>query len=375
MRRLLPIATALTLACGCAGSTGPQGDPGPAGPQGTPGPAGMPGAPGASGPEGPQGPTGASGASGADGQPGATGPQGPAGAAGATGPAGPTGAAGPIGPQGPAGTIDLTKVIANGTAPQAGGFNVTGAGTISGGLTVNNGSARDVVIGGAGSCGASYSGLSVQGAFSGCTNYSLLGDGTNLYVNAAGGGIVFRTNNTTTMQLASSGAPQFLANTNPLNISSAWSGTPDITTNASEISNDTSAYKTLMIVGNRSAGLGRRVSVWDRLEVNGTFVNNSSREHKKDIQKLGAADYRHVLDVVEHTDVYHYRWRADGIDQKQRIGLIAEEAPDEIRDETGKALSMLDYNGLLLAAVKAQQKQIAELKAEVEQLKRRSPRP
>ncbi|HEX5872182.1 MAG TPA: hypothetical protein VFY65_17250, partial [Longimicrobium sp.] len=36
-----------------------------------------------------------------------------------------------------------------------------------------------------------------------------------------------------------------------------------------EISNDTKDYKTLMILGNRSAGIGRRVSVWDRLEVNG----------------------------------------------------------------------------------------------------------
>ncbi|HEX5871577.1 MAG TPA: hypothetical protein VFY65_14220, partial [Longimicrobium sp.] len=39
-----------------------------------------------------------------------------------------------------------------------------------------------------------------------------------------------------------------------------------------EISNDTRDYKTLMILGNRSAGIGRRVSVWDRLEVNGTFA-------------------------------------------------------------------------------------------------------
>lgn len=59
---------------------------------------------------------------------------------------------------------------------------------------------------------------------------------------------------------------------NPLRISSGWTGSPDGVTNRAEISNDTGAHKTLMIVGNNSAGMGRRVSVWDRLEVNGDVV-------------------------------------------------------------------------------------------------------
>jgi len=59
---------------------------------------------------------------------------------------------------------------------------------------------------------------------------------------------------------------------NPVRFTSAWSGFPDATTNQAEISNDTGAFKTLMIVGNRSAGMGRRVSIWDRLEVNGDAV-------------------------------------------------------------------------------------------------------
>jgi hypothetical protein len=63
---------------------------------------------------------------------------------------------------------------------------------------------------------------------------------------------------------------------NPVRFTSAWSGFPDAATNHAEISNDTSAFKTLMIVGNKSAGLGRRVSVWDRLEVNGTLQVNGT---------------------------------------------------------------------------------------------------
>lgn len=62
---------------------------------------------------------------------------------------------------------------------------------------------------------------------------------------------------------------------NPVKFSSAWSGFPDgALRDRAEICNDTGTYKTLMIVGNRSDGGTRRVSVWDRLEVNGELKVN-----------------------------------------------------------------------------------------------------
>ena len=65
---------------------------------------------------------------------------------------------------------------------------------------------------------------------------------------------------------------RILTGSNPIRFTSGWSSFPDPVTNQAEISNDTGTYKTLMIVGNKSAGLGRRVSIWDRLEVNGTML-------------------------------------------------------------------------------------------------------
>lgn len=67
------------------------------------------------------------------------------------------------------------------------------------------------------------------------------------------------------------GSVRLLTGSNPIRFTDKWTGFPDNKLNGAEISNDTDGYKTLMIVGNRAAGLGRRVSVWDRLEVNGTF--------------------------------------------------------------------------------------------------------
>jgi hypothetical protein len=56
---------------------------------------------------------------------------------------------------------------------------------------------------------------------------------------------------------------------NKLKLSTQWSGFPDDKKDGAEISNDTKDYKTLMIVGNKSAGGPRSVSVWDKLTVNG----------------------------------------------------------------------------------------------------------
>jgi hypothetical protein len=69
---------------------------------------------------------------------------------------------------------------------------------------------------------------------------------------------------------------RILTGSNPVQINSAHAGFSNNVTNQAEISNDTGAFKSLMIVGNRSGGLagpglGRRVSVHDTLEVNGTL--------------------------------------------------------------------------------------------------------
>ena len=64
--------------------------------------------------------------------------------------------------------------------------------------------------------------------------------------------------------------------TNKLRFSSAWSGFPDSAKDQSEISNDATNFKQLMIVGNKSAGAERRVGVWDRLDVNGSLNVNGN---------------------------------------------------------------------------------------------------
>lgn len=80
-----------------------------------------------------------------------------------------------------------------------------------------------------------------------------------------------------------SGGICLLEDTNPIKFTSSWTGFPDSTINKAEISNDTGIYKELMLVGNQSSGQGRKVTVFDRLDVNGFLYTNGSAEVKKSI--------------------------------------------------------------------------------------------
>ncbi|TJZ64252.1 tail fiber domain-containing protein [Chitiniphilus eburneus] len=209
----------------------------------------------------------------------------------------------------------------------------------------------------------------------------------------------------------------------PLRLSSGWTGKPDGGGGWAEISNDIGTYKTLMIIGNKSNdGSTRRVSVWDRLEVNGSlevtkgivFENNLSEHIKRDgvlyryngQAYLGVDDHFYVYDWSRskaiHLDVANsvingarlgtpsdlrlkedvatlanpldtvrklrgvsYLWK-DG-DGKRDLGLIAQEVeqvlPELVSDGPNgmKQMSYMSLIPLLLEAIKAQQAQIDQL--------------
>jgi len=79
-------------------------------------------------------------------------------------------------------------------------------------------------------------------------------------------------------KLEVTGSLRVLSNTNPIRFTSVWTGFPDKNKNCAEISNDTTYHKALMIVGNQSAGQGRKVAIWDRLDVNGFLYVNGNMQ-------------------------------------------------------------------------------------------------
>jgi hypothetical protein len=114
-------------------------------------------------------------------------------------------------------------------------------------------------------------------------------------------------------------------------------------------------------VGDPADGTEARANDWNKL---------SSKDYKSDIEPLGVEDYRDILVKARETDVVRYRFSLDP-QMTEHIGVIAEDAPSEIRTPDGKAVRLSDYSAFLLAAIKAQQEQIDVLTAQVEELQAR----
>ncbi|HEX2171131.1 MAG TPA: tail fiber domain-containing protein, partial [Dehalococcoidia bacterium] len=173
-------------------------------------------------------------------------------------------------------TIDAAGQVGIGIQPQA-RLHVAGGqsdpGVTEGDVKVGDANFRlkiGVAVSGA---GAGDARIRAHGG----TNRLLLGSGTSDALTVLGANVGIGTINPSTAdRLDVAGSLRVLTGGNPIRITSTWSDFPNAAINQAEISNDTGAFKTLMIVGNRSAGLsgpgpGRRVSVWDILEVNGTL--------------------------------------------------------------------------------------------------------
>ncbi len=204
------------------------------------------------------------------------------------------------------------------------------------------------------------------------------------------------------------GVSKILSVSHPLYFTSSWTGYANNTT--SEISNDTTAYQTLMLVGNTSGGGGiRRVSVWDKLTVNGNFVTTglvgigSEPDARFKLYISGdvgvngdiynttggyyygapASDERlkenihpitHALDKVKALNGVTFNWKKD---KKKSVGVVAQNVekvfPELVYKNKEGIRHVLYENlvGVLIESTKEQQQQIDALKKEVAELRKK----
>jgi hypothetical protein len=97
------------------------------------------------------------------------------------------------------------------------------------------------------------------------------------------------------------------------------------------------------------------------------WISWTKKGYMKDIEAFDSSDYADVLSKVDDMDVVRYRFVNDehGV---ERIGVTAEDSPKEILDRYGEGVSLGKYTSFLLAAIKAQQAQIADQKERIEKL-------
>lgn len=89
----------------------------------------------------------------------------------------------------------------------------------------------------------------------------------------------------------------------------------------------------------------------------------SSAEYKEGVRELSSVEYSEALQKLLETPVVKFRYKGQGEKAKEKVGIVIEQAPEEILAEGNpKAASLNDYISLLHAGLKAQQAEIEGLK-------------
>jgi hypothetical protein len=97
----------------------------------------------------------------------------------------------------------------------------------------------------------------------------------------------------------------------------------------------------------------------------GVWVAGSSREYKQDIEELSTEA---AEDAVAKLNPVTYEYKVSP--GEHHVGFIAEDVPDLVATKDRKGLSSMDVVAVLTKVVQQQQKAIADLQAQVGELRR-----
>ncbi len=319
---------------GAQGTAGPTGSPGPTGAQGSTGSTGPSGSPGPTGPSGSPGPTGPTGVQGSTGS---TGPTGPSGSPGPTGPTGSPGPTGPTGPTGPAGSAN-----ASGSTNYVAKF--TGSTTLGSSSIFDNGNV------GIGTVGPSNK-LHVIGNIQ-------IGSSSNHYIywySASNWGYYLGSNNDDLYVQDVQGSVFF-------NCAYGGGGTNKYIS----MMNNTLYVKNSARVGINTSNPSEVLHVIGNILASGTITQNSDAKFKKNVYTI-----ENALHKVQQLRGVTYN-RIDT--EKSEIGVIAQEVKEvvpelvSVDEENNHSVAYGNMVGLLIEAIKEQQKQINALTEKVNML-------
>jgi hypothetical protein len=130
----------------------------------------------------------------------------------------------------------------------------------------------------------------------------------------------------------------------------------------------------LTIKSNGYVGLGRTSPTYPlhmasgaHVTTGGVWVNVSSRETKDRIQNLSSEE---ALDALRGLNAVKFVYKADRTEK--HVGFIAEDVPELLATKDRKGLSSLDITAVLTKVVQEQQKTIALLTNEINELKKKT---
>ncbi|MEM5789850.1 MAG: tail fiber domain-containing protein, partial [Syntrophobacteraceae bacterium] len=136
--------------------------------------------------------------------------------------------------------------------------------------------------------------------------------------------------------------------------------------------NATSLGNSIVYQRSNRVGIGTVLPRY-KLEVRGTaagtsWTNLSSREYKENIRHVEDSKYTAMLAKLMELKVTSYNYKGEfGGEGDSRIGFIAEDMPKEVLSKDGKGVDVYELLAFTIGAMKAQQKQIEELRARLDE--------
>lgn len=101
---------------------------------------------------------------------------------------------------------------------------------------------------------------------------------------------------------------------------------------------------------------------------NGGFHTYSARDYKKDIRYLSSEDEDRILSSLAEFRMANFRYKDGELGDKTHIGILVEEAPEAVVTEGGKSIDLYDYVSYGMAALKALQRRLGQMEARLQDI-------
>ena len=114
-------------------------------------------------------------------------------------------------------------------------------------------------------------------------------------------------------------------------------------------------------VANTFGVYGQQSGTWGYAK---TYITDPcSRKYKKNIAKVNDKKCSEILEEIKNLEVVTYKLKDSKIEEKTRLGIIAEDAPKQLVSPDGEGVVLSEYVNFLAAGLKALAQEVAELRS------------